>query len=256
MIGDRRERCLVIDEQHEVLLAHQRLELRQGERRPVILSFAEAPDCCEAPFVHGCRAPSRRRAGRVPRTSRKPPSGYRDLQLVDPILQNSRCSELLPALRVRSGVVRVDADRSLQHWRAVDRQEGPLRRAASLMSRHASSASTICRDMRLLRAARNGLSSRRPACVLPAPARLRLHRRHQRICVGEELVLQPKGCSCRSQLCRLRTVLRAHERLQEGAIEREVDLGHAGRGGESALVFGIVAARAPGCRRASAPRSA
>ena len=79
----------------------------------------------------------------APRTvaSRMPPSGIRDFQFGDPLLHEFvDAAGSSPPCALACVDRRIDADRRLQHGRAVYRQECPPRTSVSVMSRQASSA--------------------------------------------------------------------------------------------------------------------
>ena len=115
---------------------------------------------------------------------------------------------------------------------------------ASLMSRHASRAATICRDT-VCSSCEEGIVRSDRLAILPHLIGQRLHGSHQRICVGEELVLKPKRMQLPQSLGRRGRHCGAHERLSERPVEGKIDLGHARRRCESALVVGIIAAERP-----------
>ena len=144
---------------------------------------------------------------------------------------------LSAAARVR----RIDADRGLQRGRAVDRQERPLGRWSRSCSRQSVEAATICSEIVLLQREERIVRRRRPA---DPRARVRpsrhtapstdSRRRTARIAAAADAAAAALGR-------RLRTSRRA-PRLSERAVEREIDLRHARRGGEAALIRRIVAA--------------
>ena len=77
--------------------------------------------------------------------------------------------------------------------------------------------------------ATNGLSRGHGPAILAHLLGQRRDRRHQRIGVGEQLVLQPQRMHLRIHSASGGADHGAHQRLHEGAIEREIDLGDARR---------------------------
>ena len=136
---------------------------------------------------------------------------------------------------------RIDADRGLQRRRAVDRQERPLgqRSRSHPARRRARRRSAGMRSP----ASRRTDCRRRPACGPRAPAR---PSRPTGAIIGfaseNSSYCSRSGCSCCIHSASGRADERANDRLREGAVEREIDLRHAGGGREAALVGRIVAA--------------
>ena len=87
---DRRKRRFAVQQQHEELLAHQHLELRQRDprllRRPG--EAAAAPRGCVRP---PCRGPSRHRAARGCRLPSDPPEPIFDFSSAMRACRSSRC---------------------------------------------------------------------------------------------------------------------------------------------------------------------
>ena len=123
------------------------------------------------------------------------------------------------------------------------------------MSRQASSAATICLDTfscmaRMDCRAPTGLRLSRTCSAIGGD------RGHQGVGVGKHLVLQAQRVHLAHPLGQRRVDHRAHHRLREGAVKREIDLGDARGRGETALVGRIVAAEGANVVQGPAPRSA
>ena len=119
------ERCLLIDEEHEELLAHECLELGQRQSRPVIVQGAQAANGRQPTFIHTAarradiqQAADHALAQTTCRNTR--------LQFSDPRPQQFTMQRRLSRLPRGTRVGGVDADSSLQHGQAIDRQETPF----------------------------------------------------------------------------------------------------------------------------------
>ena len=80
------------------------------------------------------------------------------------------------------------------------------------------------------------------AAVLAHPGRHRLEDRHHRVFVREQFVGDAQRVQLLHRLRHRRTGERAHDRLGEGAVEREIDLRNPGGGRKTTLVRRIIAA--------------
>ena len=195
-----RQRGLLIQQQHEELLAHQHLELRQREPRPIrpLGEPAATPQgCARPPF----RAPTRHRAGRGWRLPCRPPSPIFDFSSAMRASSSSRCSSrhLAPARRRR---LRIDADSGLQRRRAVDRKEHRfaerLLRVAPIVER----IDDLLRDLFL--EGEEGIVCGDRLALLARLVRRVLHRLHERILAAESLILQPQRMPVAHHLRHLR----------------------------------------------------
>ena len=90
--------------------------------------------------------------------------------------------------------------------------------------------------------ATNGLSAATGLRLAADQLRHGGDRRHQRIGVGEELVLQPQRVQPLHPLRQRGAHQRANQRLRKRTIEREIGLGYTGGSGEAALIGRIVTA--------------
>ena len=167
--GNGRERRFLVDQQHEELLAHQRLELRQRQRGRSVVRAA-IRRIASKPRSSTSRAPCRHRAAPRTSASRSPPLPICALAARRYALRtSSRCSGLFAGLARRARWRRIDAERGLQQ-RASRRSTGTSARTAfSVASRQ-----RIERVDDLLRhlspAAQETDCRRRPACARRAPA--------------------------------------------------------------------------------------
>ena len=179
----------VIDQQHVELLAHQRLERPTSGMSPCALRECAAPPRTRArrPRPAACR----HRAARGSTASRSPPAGMRDLSSAIRFCSSSRCSGLFARLAQRARRSR-DRCRPRPAASASRRPTGTSARPAlSLMSRQRVERRDDLPGHVLLHGDERIVGGHRPA-VLADLLGQRADRRHHRICVGEQLVLQPQ----------------------------------------------------------------
>ena len=210
----RGERSLLVDQQHEVLLAHQRLESAQASVAHGRPCGAQAADRREAALVD--RAPRHadieQRRGRALRAARR--SGYAtSARRCASAAARDAAGSCRPSAAAASSA-RVDADGGLQRRRAVDRT-GTFARPASRSCRATRRAPRRSAGTRVSCIARNGLS---------AAAGLRSARTCSAVASTEAInglasenisYCSRSGCSCRIDSAIAELHHGAHERLDE-----------------------------------------
>ena len=102
------------------------------------------------------------------------------------------------------------------------------------------SRAAVIPDENCFSTASSGLSGLTGFRLARTCLRKRFHRRHEWVLVGEELEAQPVRVKSAHRLSHRLRDGGAHEGLQKGAIEAEVDLGHPGDRSEAPFVLGAV----------------
>ena len=215
----------------------------------------------------GCGGRSRNRAHRPPcaacrhnssarsTAARKPPAGIRALSSAIRDRHELVMQRALGGARRACAVCRVDASGGLQRAASRRSQKTSFRKTPrTRRARHRARRRSARRALSCIPT--NGLSAATGLRCSLYPFRHAAQRRHQRVGVGEQLVLQPERMQPRELLRHWGADQCAHERLHERAIEAP-DWSRIpappSRNGDRRRRR---CRRARECRRASAPRSA
>ena len=189
MDGMRRERRFLVDQQHEELLAHHRLELRQ--RHVADASAANAAHGLKAALVDRSPAPCRHRAAPRITASRSPPVPDARLELGDRASAAARDAAAFRA-PCAAGAYRRDRCRRPPAAPASHRPPGKcVRRPPRSSPARRRAQRRSARDTFSCMAT-NGLSAATGLRSLRTCSAMRRDRRHHRIRIGEQLVLQPQ----------------------------------------------------------------
>ena len=238
--GNRAQRRLLVDEQHQVLLAHQRLEVVERHLPARRVGVAEPADRREAALVRGVARPCRPRGARgpAPREARRGSSR-----------RGARRCDARPAPRAACSAPPC-AGAATTRCRCRARPAAPACRRSRGRSPR-TGARRPCARRRGPRRSPARRAPARPASGLPAIGgaaaaadALGLGRDpgHPRVPRPEHLVGEPQRVHAAHRLGERRRDHGADRRLGEGAVEREVDLREPGGGLELALVGEVVAA--------------
>ena len=252
--GKRRYRGLRIDQQHEELIAHERLELRKRQGRKVFLVAADAPHRLEAALIDPGAPHADIDAAREwsLRECRPPECGPSDRpSAARPVHDKARSSALSGKVRSRTDRFRTrPAPRANRR-----RQERSVRTRPSRRSRKASSAETIWREKLLLRR-QEGIVGAHRLAMLAHPAGENGKHRRERVRVRHQLILQAHRMQAMHRgppSARSRMRARTAARRFDTARDWPPTSGRRSRIGDRPQYR---FRRARGYRRACAPRSA
>ena len=232
-------RRLLVDDEHEELVPDERLELGQrplvgGRKRPADFADRRKPALVD-------------HAAREADVDQRPHNGFGEtaaghlgLELADPA-RDQRLVQLAPRrLARRAGRGGVDAERRLQRRRSVDRVKGLLCEALRALAPGIEPVDDLARHLLLQR--QQGVVGTRRASVVANPLGGALDPGEERIPHAEHRGGEAQRVQAAHRLNDRRVRQGAHDRPGVGAVERQVDLGHAGGGLELALVGEVVAA--------------
>jgi hypothetical protein len=232
-LGNRGERAVAVEQQAKELFAQHLLELRQGQAAVFGAHLAQR---LEGPFVH----PGSRQAD-VDQTANhrlaQPALGEACLEFGDALLDEGdplRFDAGAPARRFVRGP---QSDQRLQQRRAVNAEEDLLHAAIAQIAIAIERGDDPVRNHGLH--LEQGVVGRNRLALLANLLGELGDLLHQRVAVREQFVGQFGRVQLVQPFGRLRAGERLDKRLEQGAIQAEVDLRDPPRGGEARSFSGL-----------------